>query len=200
MALVTTVLPADVVPTEPHRARAQLDDQLDHIRAAPIDRGVLRLVVVRPEPEQRIVPDEAQLTLADGVEGDSWRIRGDRRTEDGSANPDKQLTLMGARAIEAIAGPPPAWAAAGDQLFVDLDLSHANLPAGSRLRIGDAVVEVTAHPHNGCAKFARRYGEEAVRFVNSDEGKALRLRGANARVVEAATVRVGDAVEVLFRS
>ncbi|MCC5952127.1 MAG: MOSC domain-containing protein [Acidimicrobiia bacterium] len=176
-----------------------MDAQLDHIRAAPADQGVLRLVAVRPEVDQRATPAETRLTLANGVEGDSWRGRGDRRTEDGSANVDKQLTLMNARVIEAIAGAPDAWPAAGDQLFVDLDLSHANLPAGSRLRIGEAVVEISAHPHNGCAKFARRYGEEAVRFVNSDEGKPLRLRGANARVVTEGTIRVGDEVEVLSR-
>ena len=140
--------------------------------------------------------DEARLTLEEGLVGDTWIQRGSKRTADGSAHPDAQLNVMSARAIEVIAADRERWPLAGDQLYLDLDISHDNLPAGSRLALGDAVIEVTEIPHTGCAKFVQRFGKEAMRFVNSDVGSSLRLRGLNARVVTPGTVRTGDKVVV----
>ena len=130
--------------------------------------------------------------------GDTWRARGSSSTPDGSANLEAQLTLMNARAAAAIAGERDRWALAGDQLFVDFDLSLSNLPAGSRVQIGSAVIEFSEAPHTGCAKFSARFGNDALRFVNSPIGRELRLRGANCRVVVAGTVRPGDAIRKLL--
>jgi hypothetical protein len=174
-----------------------LADGLDRIRAAPRDTGTVDLIVSRPDVGGRHPVETAELSVVEGLVGDNWRSRGSRSTADGSADPDRQLTVMNARAIALFAGDPSRWALAGDQLYLDLDISQANLPAGTRLRLGDAVIEVTAAPHNGCAKFSERYGLDVTRFVNSPEGKQLRLRGLNARVVVPGTVRVGDAVTKL---
>jgi hypothetical protein len=173
---------------------AALEAGVDGVRAAPADGGRLEMVVCRPAPGEREVLDEASLDRVVGLVGDTWKSRGSRRTPDGSANPDMQLTLMSARAAELVVGSRDRWPLAGDQLYVDLDLSTANLPAGTRLAIGSAVVEVTAAPHTGCQKFAQRFGLDAARFVNSEVGRALNLRGINARVVVDGTIRPGDAV------
>ena len=179
-----------------HRTRAQLEEGLDEVRAAPRGVGRLELIVRRPEPLERDVVEEAELDLVEGLVGDCWRTRGSSSTPDGSANPDAQLTLMNARATALVAGERERWPLAGDQLYVDLDLSGEHLPAGSRLRIGDAVVEVTALPHTGCGKFVRRFGTDAMKFVNSPVGRELNLRGINARVVEPGFVRTGDEIRV----
>jgi hypothetical protein len=142
------------------------------------------------------VVEEAVLDLTDGLVGDCWRTRGSSSTPDGSANPDAQLTLMNARSAALVAGERDRWPLAGDQLYVDLDLSGDALPPGSRLHIGDAVVEVTALPHTGCGKFVRRFGVDAMKFVNSPAGRELNLRGINARVVTSGTIRVGDEIRV----
>lgn len=181
--------------TTPFADEAQLLAGLPGIRAAPRDAGTLELVVRRPADSAREVVAEARLDLAEGLVGDNWRTRGSRSTPDGSAHPEMQLNVMGARAAALVALTRDRWALAGDQLFVDLDLSAAHLPPGTRLAIGpEAVIEVTAPPHTGCAKFAARFGPAALKFVNSPEGKLLRLRGLNAKVVRAGTVRPGDAV------
>ena len=138
--------------------------------------------------------EEAVLDVVEGLMGDNWRTRGSSRTDDGAAHPGMQVTLMNARAAGLVAGTRDRWALAGDQLFVDLDLSDASLPAGTRLEIGTAVVEISAEPHTGCKKFAEWFGRDAARFVNLPEGRVLRLRGLNARVVVSATVRPGDPV------
>jgi MOSC domain-containing protein YiiM len=135
--------------------------------------------------------DEAELDVEAGLVGDSWSRRGKR------PNPKSQLTLMSSRAAALVAGERARWALAGDQLYVDLDLSKANLPPGTRLSIGGAVVEVTDLPHLGCGKFTTRYGEDARELVNSPEGVALNLRGVNARVVTGGVVRAGDRVRKL---
>ena len=173
---------------------AELEAGLPAIRQSPQQEGELAMIVRRPAIEQREVLAAGQIDRLEGLVGDCWRSRGNKRTPDGAANPDAQLTLMNARVLGLLAGTPERWPLAGDQLIVDLDLSEANLPPGSRLAIGDAVVEITALPHTGCGKFLERYGKDAVRFVNSEQGKALRLRGVNARVVAPGAVAVGQVV------
>jgi MOSC domain-containing protein YiiM len=175
----------------------RLEERLDHIRGAPADGGTVELIARRPAEDEREVLAEARLDTHDGLEGDTWRVRGSSRTPDGGPNPDSQLTLMNARAAAVIAGERERWALAGDQLYVDLDLSLNNLPPGSRVQIGSAVIEFSESPHTGCAKFSARFGVDALKFVNSPVGRELRLRGANCRVVVAGTVRAGDAIRKL---
>jgi MOSC domain-containing protein YiiM len=175
----------------------RLEESLDHIRNAPADGGTVELIARRPAEDEREVLTEARLGLHDGLEGDTWRARGSRHTPDGGPDAEAQVTLMNARAAAAIAGERERWALAGDQLYVDLDLSLANLPPGSRIQIGSAVIEFSEKPHTGCAKFSARFGNDALRFVNSPIGRELRLRGANCRVVMPGVVRPGDAIRKL---
>jgi MOSC domain-containing protein YiiM len=175
----------------------RLEESLDHIRAAPADRGTVELIARRPAVDEREVLTEAWLDGRDGLAGDTWHVRGSSRTADGGPNPEAQLTLINARAAAAIAGARERWPLAGDQLYVDLDLSVANLPPGSRIQIGSAVIQFSEAPHTGCAKFSARFGVDAMRFVNSPVGRELRLRGANCQVVVAGRVRSGDAIRKL---
>jgi hypothetical protein len=175
-----------------HLTKAELEAGLEHIRRSPQDNGVLELIVRRPQIGQREVLNEAELDLLEGLVGDTWRIRGSSRTSDGSAHPDMQLNLMNSRVIALIAQAKERWPLAGDQLYLDLDLSSDNLPPGTRLALGAAVIEVTAEPHTGCQKFVERFGSEAMKFVNSSLGRQLHLRGINARVVQPGMIRVGD--------
>lgn len=177
-----------------HRSLAELDAGLDHIRQAPKTLGVLELIVRRPAVDAREVLEHGQLDRTEGLSGDSWLSRGSRQTPDGSADPNAQLTIMSTRVIGLIAPDRARWQLAGDQLFVDFDLSADNLPPGSRLRLGDAVVEVSEEPHTGCKKFVARFGLDAMKWVNSERGRRLNLRGVNARVIDPGDVRVGDAV------
>ena len=177
-----------------HLTREELEAGLDEIRRSPADEGVVRLIVRRPSVEAREVLGVAELNCQEGLAGDTWRLRASSRTPDRSAHPDMQLNIMNARAIALIAQDPERWALAGDQLFIDLDLSAANLPPGTRLAIGSATIEITSQPHNGCEKFVARFGRDAVEFVNSPVGKTLHLRGVNARVVAPGTIRQGDIV------
>ena len=181
-----------------HISIDELRAGLDHVRGAPADSGTLELIARRPAEEQREILEAGELDLSAGLIGDMWAERPSSSTPDGGPNPEAQVTVMNARAAALVAGPETdRWAQAGDQLYVDLDLSHANLPAGARLRIGDAVLEVTEAPHLGCGKFSRRFGVDAVKLVNSEIGRALRLRGVNARVVTPGPVRRGDPVRKL---
>ena len=157
------------------------------------------MIVRRPAVNARELLEAASLDVVQGLVGDTWQDRASSRTPDGSPHPDMQLTLMGVRTISLLAGARERWPLAGDQLFVDLDLSAANLPAGTRLAVGTAVIEVTAQPHTGCGKFVERFGVDAMKFVNSPEGRALNLRGINAKVVEGGMVRVGDSVRKLTK-
>jgi MOSC domain-containing protein YiiM len=166
--------------------RAELDAGLELIRNSPIDNGVVELIVSRPQPGAREVLDEAQLDPAIGLINDSWATR------HAAPDPATQVTVMNARAIALFAQDRARWPLAGDQLYVDLDLAHDNLPPGSRIEVGGAVIEVSAEPHTGCGKFVQRFGVDAMKFVNSPLGRQLHLRGINARVIRAGAVRVGD--------
>ena len=177
----------------PRRTLAQLEAALDRVRAAPRDAGTIAFIVRRPNNGAREILDEAELDPARGMVGDRWMTSPSKRTPDGRANPEQMLTLMNVRAIEALAD-RAEWPLAGDQLYVDLDLSEQNLPAGTRLAVGNAIVVISAVPHTGCAKFTERFGSDATKWVNSDVGLALHLRGVNARILEAGTVRVGDSL------
>jgi len=173
---------------------ATLNDRLPHIRQSPQHEGTLALIVRRPQVDAREVLSEAELNTAEGLVGDTWNKRGSSRTADRSPHPDMQLNLMNVRVIEAVAGSMKRWPLAGDQLYVDLDLSQENLPPGTRLSIGSAVIEVTPQPHTGCGKFSARFGVDALKFVNSPHGRSLGLRGVNAKVITPGRVRAGDVV------
>jgi MOSC domain-containing protein YiiM len=177
-----------------HRSLEELDAGLDDIRQSPADEGTVELIVLRPADGRREEVAEATLDPEGGVVGDNWRTRGSRHTADGSPEAGRQVTLMNARAAALIAGDPARRSLAGDQLYVDLDLGATNLPAGTRLQVGSAVLEVSALPHTGCAKFIQRFGRDAGRWVNLGAGRELSLRGINAVVVEGGAVRVGDRV------
>ena len=180
-----------------HLTMAELTAGMEHIRQAPKDDGVLRMIVRRPEVDSRETLEEAEFSLVDGLVGDNWKMRGSRLMQDGSPNPDAQITIMNARSIALIAQNGDRWPLAGDQLYVDLDLSDDNLPPGTRLAIGSAVLEVSPVPHTGCNKFSARFGVDAMKFVNTPEGKQLHLRGINTRIVQAGTIHVGDMVRKL---
>jgi hypothetical protein len=180
-----------------HLTMAELEARLDRVRKSPTDRGALALIVRRPRVDEREVLEEGRLDVMHGLVGDTWSTRPSSRAPDGRPHPDTQLTLMNSRVAALVAGGADRWALAGDQIFVDLDLSATNLPAGTRLSIGDAVIEVTAQPHTGCAKFVARFGLDAMTLVNSSAGRALNLRGIYARVVQPGTIRVGDTVSKL---
>ncbi len=174
---------------------SELEAGLEYIRQSPKDAGMVKMIVRRPGDDARENVESAELDLQEGLIGDNWKTRGSRRTPDGSANFEAQITVMNARTIELLARSEERWSLAGDQLYIDMDLSDGNIPPGTRLEIGSAVIEVSSVPHTGCKKFAERYGTDAVKFVNSPEGKRLRLRGINARIVQAGRVRVGDTVK-----
>lgn len=178
----------------PHLTTAELESGLDVIRQSPKDDGVIEMIVRRPAPGEREVLRVGVLDAHDGLVGDNWRTRGNPRTPDGLSHPDMQINIMNARAVALIAGGETRWPLAGDQLFVDLDLSGVNLPPGTRLSLGEAVLEVTEIPHLGCQKFVTRFGVDAMKFVNSPLGRELCLRGINAKVVRPGTIRPGDAV------
>lgn len=165
----------------------ELEAGLDFINQSPRESGELKLIVCRPGVDRREILSEAMLDVATGLVGDSWHYRG--------SPPDAQITLMNSRVISLLAPTEDRWALAGDQLYVDLDLSVTNVPPGTQLVIGSAIVEVTALPHTGCQKFAARFGHEALKFVNAPPRKELRLRGVHARVVQAGRIRAGDRVE-----
>ena len=162
---------------------------LDEVRRSPRDDGKVELIVRRPVEDQRETLTEAHITADSGVVGDAWLAKG--------ADPRAQVTVMNARAVALIAGSRDRWPLAGDQLYVDLDLGPANLPPGTRIEVGTAVLEVSDQPHRGCKKFAARFGLDALRFVNSPEGYASNLRGINTLVVRPGVVRLGDVIRKL---
>jgi hypothetical protein len=165
---------------------------LDGVRAAPADNGRVELIVRRPEVDAREVLEEATLEAGRGLVGDNWVTKPSLAT--GAPDPRAELTVMSARSAAMVAGDPERWPLAGDQLFVDLDLSYRNIPPGTRLQIGEAVIEVSEEPHRGCGKFSSRFGVDALKLVNSAVGRELNLRGINARIVSGGVVRRGDAI------
>ena len=177
-----------------HLDMKELKDGLPEILRSPKDHGRLEGIVVRPEKGERLDVDERRISLDGGLEGDRWGKGTSKTTSDGRPDPDVQICIMNARCISLIATERANWPPAGDNLFVDLDISRANLEAGQRLALGTAIIEITGAPHNGCAKFIERYGRDACLFVNSQEGKRLRLRGVYARVVQDGLVTVGDSI------
>jgi tRNA-Thr(GGU) m(6)t(6)A37 methyltransferase TsaA len=170
---------------------------LAEVRRSPADGGTVELIVRRPDVDGREVLDVGELDLTVGLQGDNWLARGSRARADGSADPEAQLNIMNSRAALLVAGTAERVPLAGDQLFIDLDLSPGNLPTGTRLRMGTAVIEVTAKPHTGCAKFTKRFGLAAHRWINGTTGRSERLRGICAVVVEPGTVRRGDTITKL---
>jgi hypothetical protein len=182
-----------------HLTMNELEAGLDEIRQAPKDNGPLRLIVRRPNVDQREVLEEAELHPAEGLIGDSWRLRSSSRTPDRSPHPEMQLNIMNARVTALVAQDKDRWQLAGDQLYLDMDLSADNLPPGTQLAIGEAIIEVTPLPHTGCKKFVARFGLDAMMFVNSVLGRELQLRGINAKVIQSGTIRVGDSAKKIAR-
>jgi hypothetical protein len=173
----------------------ELEAGLENIYLSPKDDGRIDMIVRRPDVEKREVLPEAKLDLIEGLVGDNWKVRGSTSTIDGSSHPEMQINIMNSRAIALLAQEQERWQLAGDQLFIDMNLSAENIPAGTHLALGTAVIEITARPHTGCKKFAARFGQDAIKFVNSPLGKELHLRGVNARVIQSGTIQVGDAVK-----
>lgn len=173
-------------------SKEELENGLDHIFLSPKSEGVLELIVRRPEVDGREVLEQGHLDVEHGLVGDNWLAKGSRHTPDGSADPDMQLNIMNARVAALVAVDPDRRPLAGDQLYIDMDLSPENLPPGTRLAIGDAIVEITDPPHTGCKKFAQRFGKDAVVFVNAGIGKKLNFRGICAKVVQSGDISAGD--------
>ena len=180
--------------TVTHLPMTELAAGLGIIRQSPSDQGVLKMIVRRPKVDERELVNEAELNLEEGLVGDTWKVRGSKAMPDGSANLNAQITVMNMRAIALLAQDEARWSLAGDQLFVDFSLNEDNIPPGTRLAIGSAILEVSSTPHTGCAKFSARFGVDALKFVNSPDGKQLHLRGINTRVVQAGKIQVGDLV------
>lgn len=178
-----------------HLTLADMEAGMEHIRQSPTNSGVLEMIVCRPDTDKREVLQDGRLDTVQGLVGDNWKKRESRSSPDGAANTEMQLNVMNARVIALLAQGKDRWALAGDQLFVDFDLSEANVPPGTRLNIGSTMIEVTAPPHLGCKKFSARFGTDAMKFVNSPEGKALHLRGINAKVIQPGVIRAGDVVK-----
>jgi MOSC domain-containing protein YiiM len=188
------LIDATVIERAPDRAR-DFTSFVPGVERSPRDHGTLHAIVRRPERDRREVVSEGVLDLETGLDGDDWLARGSSSTPDGRAHPDSQLTIMSVRVLAAIEPDESRWALAGDQLLVDLDLSVAHLPAGARIRVGEAELVISETPHTGCAKLSARFGSDALRWINSPLGRDLRMRGVNARVARGGVVRVGDIIQ-----
>jgi hypothetical protein len=182
-----------------HLTTEELEAGLQHILQSPQDNGRLELIVRRPQIGEREILQVGELDLLQGLVGDSWRNRGSTRTADGTSHPDMQINIMNARVIALLAQDRERWQLAGDQLFLDLDLSESNLPPASQLELGSAVIEVTAQPHTGCQKFVARFGVEAMKYVNSPLGRQRNLRGINAKVIQPGVIRIGDTARKILQ-
>jgi hypothetical protein len=179
-----------------HKTAEEIEQGMAAVIAAPKDAGPVLLLVRRPDEGQREIIDEGELDTELGLRGDDWINRPGLGSD--KPSPYAQVTVMNARYTELIAGPSAEdWAQAGDQIYVELDISADNLPAGTRISLGEAVLEISAEPHTGCAQFSARFGSEALRAANTERGRRLRLRGANTVVVQAGMVRTGDTARKL---
>ena len=175
-----------------HLTPEELEAGFAHIKQSPQDNGLLEMIVCRPQIDTRKVLDLAEVDVEEGLIGDTWIRRGSSKTPDGGPHPEMQITIMNSRVVALVAQDKERWPLAGDQFYIDMDLSKTNLPAGSRISLGSAIIEVTAPPHLGCEKFVARFGADAMKFVNSPVGRELCLRGVHARVVQSGTVSTGD--------
>ena len=180
-----------------HLTTAEIEEAIGHVLRAPADTGILEMIVRRPAINKREVLRNAELDRQHGLVGDNWLTRGSSRTTNGLGHPKMQLTVMNYRFALLIAGSPERIPLAGDQLFVDFDLSVDKLPPGTGLSIGSAVIEVTAVPHLGCRKFVDRFGSDAMKYANSEFGRKHNLRGINTRVVQPGEIAIGDVMTVV---
>lgn len=178
--------------TDIHLSTEELAQGLEIILQSPTDEGPLQLIVRRPDVDQREAVAKGRLDIREGLVGDSWRARGSRHTADGQADPDMQLNIMNSRVAELVANGLERRELAGDQLYLDMELGRENLPPGTQLALGEAIIEVTEPPHTGCKKFAARFGTEAMVFVNSGMGKTRNFRGICAKVVQSGDIQAGD--------
>jgi hypothetical protein len=185
----------------PETAESQPDRDFEPflvgVRSAPADGGRVELLVRRPDREMRQLAGEVALDPALGVVGDNWSARPSSSTPDGAPDPETQVTIMSTRVLAAISPDRDRWPLAGDQVYVDADLSADNLPAGTHVALGSAILVISEKPHTGCAKFSARFGSDALRWINSPTGRELRMRGVNARIEQAGVVRVGDTLRKL---
>lgn len=177
-----------------HLTAAEIEAGIDHVLRSPHDRGILHHIVQRPAVNERVVVTKGVLDCSQGLVGDSWGRRGSWFPRSRKPHPEMQLNIMNWRFALLIAGEPGRVPLAGDQLYVDLELGPTNLPPGTRLSIGSAVVVVTSPPHLGCGKFVKRFGRDAMKFANSEFGRLHNFRGVNAKVVARGEIAVGDAV------
>ncbi len=170
-----------------HLTMDELEAGLEEIESAPKSNGTVEMIVARPTVNGRLTLQKAALTINGGLEGDNWAAR--KRVR-----PDEQITIANVRVVRLYAQKPERWPLAGDQLYVDFDISNANLKAGDRIRIGTAVLQITSKPHDGCNKFIQRFGHPAFTFVNMDAHRHLNLRGIYAIVVQSGTIHAGDGI------
>ncbi len=177
-----------------YAAQSDIDRRMDWVLNAPRDKGRVKLIVVRPQTNQRTMLEQVLFSREAGVTGDNWQQHCWKKCDDGKADPSVQVAIMNARMIEVLAGHKNNWPLAGDQLFVDFDLGINNLSPGDQLQVGGAVLEITAEPHRGCGKFKKRFGETALQYVNSAQGDAHRLRGIYATIISNGDVSIGDTI------
>ncbi|HAA94123.1 MAG TPA: MOSC domain-containing protein [Dehalococcoidia bacterium] len=176
---------------------SELEAGLEYIRRSPKNEGPLDLIVSRPNEGEREVMDLADLNVELGLLGDTWKDRPSVRSVDGKAHPDMQITIMNSRVANLVAQDKSRWPLAGDQLYADLDLSTENVPPGTRLSVGEAILEATNQPHTPCKKFSSRFGIDALKFVSTAIGKELQLRGINCKVIQSGSIKPGDTLKKL---